>query len=257
MTFKEGRRKFQGAFSREHPPATEGAASAPLVPGKGSASRAAEAGSASPGAGRPSGEPGSLELPRKLAHMTPGLIPFVMWLIPHDDPLPLWNLGVVIAVVAVLIFIAIRSLPVLRRHHRESWVRTCLTYALPPLATLLIFPARAEYAAVVLTVLAFGDSAASIAGRALGNVRLPWNPAKTWIGFAAFIFVAGPIASLAFWGEAHPAVPWTTAAAYGIVAAVCGAVAESCPWRLDDNVRGSGGALVGLLLVAMIHPTPA
>jgi dolichol kinase len=197
------------------------------------------------------------EMRRKLAHMVPGAIPFVMWLIPHDDPLPLWNLAVVVSVVAILVFVAIRLLPALRRHHRESWVRTCLTYAVPPLATLLIFPARAEYASVVISILAFGDSAAAIAGRALGKVPLPWNPAKTWIGFLAFMLVAGPIASVAFWGEAHPGVPWSTAAAYGMVAAILGAVAESCDWRLDDNIRVSLGALAGALIVALVHPTVA
>ena len=47
----------------------------------------------------------AFERRRKLAHMLPGLIPFVMLAVYHEDPLPLRNLAVVVGVVSVLIWI--------------------------------------------------------------------------------------------------------------------------------------------------------
>ncbi len=193
---------------------------------------------------------------RKLAHMAPGLIPFALWLLPHDDPLPWWNLAIVVTAVGLLILIWGTFLSALRRSRHENWIQTCLTYGLPPLTILLLFPGHAEYASTVITVLAFGDTAASVGGRKLGRTVLPWHTGKTWTGFLSFIIVATPIATLAFWGEAHPRVPWTVAATYGGLAALIGALAESCPWRLDDNLRVSIGALIGLLIAALVVPTP-
>ena len=47
----------------------------------------------------------ALERRRKLAHVLPGTIPFVMLAVNHEDPLPLWNLGVVIAAASLLTWV--------------------------------------------------------------------------------------------------------------------------------------------------------
>lgn len=175
---------------------------------------------------------------RKRAHILPGLIPFVMWLIPHDDPLPWWNLLLVAIVAASLIGIGISSGQGRTRTPDESWRRTCLNYAVPPLAVLILFPAAPEFAAVALVTLAFGDAAAALGGRLWGKRSLPWNPRKTWVGLLSFVTVAAPIAALAYWGEAqNPSVPLTVAIACGFIAVMVGAIAESWPSRIDDNLR--------------------
>jgi dolichol kinase len=43
----------------------------------------------------------------------------------------------------------------------------------------------APVAAAVWAMMAFGDPAATIAGKLLGGPRLPWNPEKTWTGTLA------------------------------------------------------------------------
>ncbi len=59
-------------------------------------------------------------------------------------------------------------------------------YPLVVLALILIFRRRLEVAAAAWAILAFGDGMATIAGRALGGARLPWNPEKSWVGTLAF-----------------------------------------------------------------------
>jgi len=193
-----------------------------------------------------------LEWRRKLAHMLPGLIPFVMWHVYHEDPLPAWNLAVAAAVVAGLTLIAIRNPRGIRRDGTENWLQTCLAYAIPPLLVLILFPANAEYAAVVLCVLAFGDTAAALGGTLFGKRALPWNADKTWVGLLCFVLCAVPLATVAYWGEAQPAVPLSVAAICGATAAGLAAVAESLRSRIDDNVRVSVAAAVGVVLGSRI-----
>ena len=190
-------------------------------------------------------------------HMLPGLIPFVMRFIWHEDPLPLWNLAVVASVIAILTLLAIRNPQDVRRGHGESWLRTCLTFAIPPFVVLFCFPGNAEYAAVVICVLAFGDSAAAMGGRLFGQTRLPWNAHKTWVGLFCFILVASTFASLAFWGEARPQVALRIAVICGTSAAVLGGVAETLPMRIDDNLRISVAAAVGVVIVSKVLATGA
>lgn len=204
---------------------------------------------------RPAGE--RLEFGRKFLHLLPGLIPFVMWFIWHEDPLPYWNLAVVASVIAFLTLLAVRNPQDVRHGHGESWLRTCLTFAIPPFVVLCCFRYNAEYAAVVICVLAFGDTAAAIGGRLFGKTRLPWNARKSWVGLFCFIVVAAAFASLAFWGEAHPQVSAQTAVICGISAAVLGGVAETFPMRIDDNLRISIAAAVGVITASMVLSTSA
>ncbi|NLX13509.1 MAG: phosphatidate cytidylyltransferase [Phycisphaerales bacterium] len=186
---------------------------------------------------------------RKIIHLLPGAIPFIMWFVYHEDPLPLWNLGVVVAVVGLLTAFGVWYPRYVRRGRGENWTLTCVTYAVPPTVVLCLFPAQAEFAAVVLTVLAFGDTAAAMAGKAWGKRRLPWNPRKTVVGLVSFVVVASGMASLAYWGEArNPSVPFSIAMVCGTSAALLGGLAESFPSRLDDNLRISIAAAVGVIV---------
>lgn len=190
---------------------------------------------------------------RKILHLLPGAIPFVMWFVYHEDPLPLWNLGVVVAVVGLLTAFGVWYPRHLRRQRSESWMLTCVTYVVPPTVVLCLFPAQAEFAAVVLTVLAFGDTAAATAGKAWGKRRLPWNPRKTFVGLVSFMVVASVMAGLAYWGEAkNPCVPFSVAMICGASAAVLGGLAESLPSRLDDNVRISIAAAAGVIVSSFL-----
>jgi len=73
-------------------------------------------------------------------------------------------------------------------------------YAAMVLLLIVLFRGRyLPIAAVVWAMMAFGDPAASIAGRLLGGPRLFWNREKTWIGLASNWAVGGSAAVLVFW----------------------------------------------------------
>ena len=190
---------------------------------------------------------------RKFLHMTPGVLPFVLAAVDHPDPLDGVSLAVVATICVVLTAVFLALTRIVRRPDEDNYLSTVLSYPACVLAVLVLFPARAEFAAVVVVVLAFGDGAASIGGRLFGKTRLPWNPEKSWAGTLAFLACAAPLASLAYWLEARPAVAPGVALACGIAAAAAGAVAESLPTRITDNARvGVAAALAvsvcGLLL---------
>ena len=126
-------------------------------------------------------------------------------------------------------------------------------YAGSVLITLLLFPAHAELGLTVLAVLAFGDGSATLVGKLVGGPRLPWNPQKSWAGFLAFATVGGAMASLIYWGETHfntealgPGVSLVQALACGFTPALLGAVYESIPSRVNDNVRVGVVAAAGV-----------
>lgn len=116
----------------------------------------------------------------------------------------------------------------------------------PPIATALL-----------LTYLAIGDGLASLLGSGSGPVSpLPWNRAKSWRGFWAFIVGSGMVAALLLtvYGLSLPAaqllpayrIPLLTALGLATLLAF----AESLPGRLDDNLRiglafGSAWYLLG------------
>lgn len=74
--------------------------------------------------------------------------------------------------------------------------------AYPAMVLLLILLFRDRYlpiAAAVWAMMAFGDSAATIAGKLLEGPRLPWNAQKTWAGTLANWAFGGAGAALVFW----------------------------------------------------------
>lgn len=125
-----------------------------------------------------------------------------------------------------------------------------LYYALAVLALILIFRDRMHVAAGAWAVMALGDGASNLAGRAWGRKTLPWSKNKTWVGTAVFF--------LASWAGAFLLVIWTVAGT-GIdlpgkvaVLAICAgasgfaALVESLPLPLDDNLTCPAAAAVVL-----------
>jgi len=84
------------------------------------------------------------------------------------------------------------------------------------------FPPAA--AAVGVLVLAIGDSAASLIGRAFGNTVLPYNPGKTLLGSLS-LFAVGVLIAIFY-----VPVPW--ALLVGVVASLV----ESLPLGPSDNL---------------------
>lgn len=198
------------------------------------------------------------ELRRRVWHMAPGLLPFVLWFVPHADPLSVTLRGIMILIAVVLgTAIYVRFRRVARNGIVDDRAGAILGYAGSVLLTLLLFPADAELGLTVLAVFAFGDGSATLGGLLLGGPRLPWNREKTWAGLLSFLAVGGPMAALIYWGEPYhnpealnAPVPFPTALLFGGVTTIMAAAAESIPSRINDNIRVGVASAV---TIAVLH----
>jgi uncharacterized protein (TIGR00297 family) len=135
-----------------------------------------------------------------------------------------------------------------------GYPRGILLYPLSVLGLVLYFWNARWMAAAVWAVLAFGDGMASVVGQTVGGPRLPWNREKSWAGFLAFVvFGAIGAAVLIAWTAQLPVDlhAWHAkrTLVLGLALAVVGALVESVPSTLDDNVTVPlAGALVFPLL---------
>ena len=118
-----------------------------------------------------------------------------------------------------------------------------VSYAAVVLLLVLLFRRRLEIAAAVWAMLAVGDPAAAIVGRAFPGRGLPWNREKSWSGSIAN-FVAAGIAGLLVFRFVAPAVPPGATGAV-LAAAAAFAFAESLSTGVEDNlVAPLAGSLV-------------
>lgn len=145
---------------------------------------------------------------------------------------------------------------------RDRTVHGIIWYPLAVLLLLLAFPRRPDIAAAAWGILAIGDGIATLAGRAIGGPRWPWNREKTLSGSAAFA-IGGAAAGvfLAWWCrpalDVPPALLFTVVAP--IAAAVAAALVETIPVRLDDNlsVAVTAGATLWLLSLVSLDRLPS
>jgi uncharacterized protein (TIGR00297 family) len=188
------------------------------------------------------------EVARKLVHMGVGGIAFLLRFLG-----PRWS--AVAALSAVLFNLLLLPRVGGRRLWRDaetargaSW--GIVLYPVAVLVLVLAFHRRLEVAAAVWGILAFGDGMASLVGMALGRRRLPWNPRKSWAGTVAYaLFGTGAALALLLW-TAPGRYELTFALAICAAAALVGALVESLPQGLDDNL--SVPLLCGLLLFCLL-----
>ena len=74
-----------------------------------------------------------------------------------------------------------------------------VAYPAMVLALIVLFRDQLNVVAAVWAMMAFGDPAASIAGRLLEGPTLPWNAEKTWIGLLSNWAVGGNAAVAVLW----------------------------------------------------------
>ena len=100
--------------------------------------------------------------------------------------------------------------------------RGAILYGAAVGTTVLLFPTLA--AAGGVAVLAAGDSASTMVGKAIGSHPVPWNRRLSLEGSAGFV-AAAFLVSLFF------LPPWQS-----LLGAFVGALAETIPWSIDDNI---------------------
>ena len=116
-----------------------------------------------------------------------------------------------------------------------------LAYPVAVLGLVLLFRDRLWMAAAGWGILAVGDGMASLVGQTAGGPRLPWNARKGWVGLAAFVVLGTAAAAfLAAWAarwSLDPGAPhWPRTIGVALALALAGALVESLPTTLDDNV---------------------
>jgi uncharacterized protein (TIGR00297 family) len=142
--------------------------------------------------------------------------------------------------------------------HEQGYPLGILLYPLSVLGLVLAFREELWMVAAVWALLALGDGMASVVGLAVGGPALPWNAKKGWSGFLAFVVFGTLGASvLAVWTLKLPLAACFSAAILSITLplAVIGALAESAPTTLDDNLTVPliGGVTIALLAQADPH----
>jgi phytol kinase len=189
------------------------------------------------------------EMKRRLLHMSPGVLPFVLLPFPHQDPWGPLLVNIVVGLFFTLVLTALFQMPRVARPGERDGRVAVLGYALPILGALSLFRGHEEIGLLTLVVLAFGDGSATLGGLLFGGKPLPWNPRKSWTGTLCFVACATPLATLAYWGEARPVVPLTTACTIAGLTTVTCALIESLPSRWNDNLRvGTSAAILCAVL---------
>jgi dolichol kinase len=189
---------------------------------------------------------GVYELRRRMVHMSPVLLPFALWVIPHRDPWGPILLNAVMLLATVLTGLTLYRFRTIARRHDEHGLDAVIGYAVPILMLVLLLPGRAELAVMTLGIVALGDGSATLGGLWFGGPRLPWNSRKTLSGMLSFIVCGTTMATIIYWGEARPGVSWNFAIAVTFASTLAAAFVESLPFQWNDNFRvGTTAALVG------------
>lgn len=192
---------------------------------------------------------GPRELKRRLWHMTPGLLPFVLWVLPHSDPLtPGWLLYLAMNCVALAVAGCYWGRN-LSRPGERNLLCSSIGYSMLVMLAVLLFPGQLEIGMAVFAIIAFGDGSATLGGLLLKGPTLPWNHEKTWAGSLCFLLGGVPMAALYYWGEARPGVSWDVALLCAGTAAVVSAIAESVSCRINDNIRVGITALLMMVIM--------
>ncbi len=110
-----------------------------------------------------------------------------------------------------------------------------ILYPISVLALILIYRRSMHVVAAVWAIMALGDGMASVVGGAVRGPALPYNRGKTWSGFFGFI-IAGTAGAYALTRWVAPSLPEEKVLLVSAATAVVGALVETLPIRLDDNL---------------------
>ncbi|MBI3818070.1 MAG: hypothetical protein HY286_05205 [Planctomycetes bacterium] len=119
------------------------------------------------------------EAMRRLTHASVGALSLLLLWIP-------WPAVLICCVGGILMnmFLLPRIAPRIFRPDEGKFAGV-RAYPMAVLLLVILFPLRT--AAGAWAILAIGDSMAALIGRSMGRNKLPWNPDKSWQGFAAFV----------------------------------------------------------------------
>lgn len=144
--------------------------------------------------------------------------------------------------------------------HARRFSSGITLYPLAVLLLICLLPERPDIVGAAWGILAIGDGIATIAGRAIGGARIPWNREKSVAGTVAFIAFGGAAGAFLCWWCVPVVVPppyrWFVFGA-PLVAAAAAAAVETIPIRLDDNVSVSATAAAVLWWLSLVSQDAA
>src|SRR5208337_3351984 len=108
-------------------------------------------------------------------------------------------------------------------------------YPISVLVLVVLYRNHLHIAAAAWTIMALGDGMATVLGEALRGSALPWNRQKTWPGSISFA-VAGTVGAYLLTRWIAPEIAPHRTLMVCAAASLLGAVFESLPILLDDNV---------------------
>jgi uncharacterized protein (TIGR00297 family) len=191
---------------------------------------------------------------RQIVHMSMGAFALLLRYLP-------WWQGALLALAALAFNVLILPRIGGRLYRPTELVRGAPTgiviYPAAVLALILVFPRRPDIVAAAWGILAIGDGMATVVGRAVGRLRLPWNRDKTFEGLLALFLFGGAAGTLLAWWCRDAATPppplWFTLGA-PFAAALAAAFVETIPVRLDDNISVPASAAALLWVLSLISP---
>lgn len=191
------------------------------------------------------------EILRKAAHIGVGCFALLFAVLP---PAVCLALAIVALIHNAILLPRYARLLWREKDHRRGYSPGVIAYSVTLVLLCTIFWNRPDLAACGWGVLAFGDGIASLTGRSLGGPRLPWNREKSWVGFAAFAFTASAACFLlASFVQAHAqaleSLPHDHVLLASSIAGLTGAIVESLPLSLDDNISAPLAAAAMFALV--------
>jgi uncharacterized protein (TIGR00297 family) len=123
----------------------------------------------------------------------------------------------------------------------STWTGIVL-YPISVLVLIGLYRNHLHVAAATWAIMALGDGMATVVGEGLTSswrgklaATLPWNRQKTWPGFLSFA-VAGTVGAYLLTRWIAPQIPPQRTLLVCVAASLLGAVVESIPIPLDDNV---------------------
>ena len=136
-----------------------------------------------------------------------------------------------------------------------------LIYGIMVFILILLFYKKMYIVAGAWAIMSLGDGCSNIFGTAYGKRKLPWNPEKSWIGSAAFVFFGGLGAAILMWWvnldqssaqtiqeQMQTPLMWSYFFTSAFLAAFVAAGVESLPLKINDNVTVP--LIAGLFLYA-------
>ncbi len=177
------------------------------------------------------------ETKRKIEHIVPVIFAFLLRYFTTWQALLFAFVGIMYGLFLSKIFVK----EAFREHEQQrGFSFGKLIYGAMVFVLILLFSKKMHVVAGAWAIMSLGDGCSNLFGKAYGHKKLPWNPEKSWIGSAAFVFFGGlGAAILMWWVNLNPSqtpLAWHHFLITAFLTSFIAAGVESLPLKIDDNI---------------------